>query len=289
MTARSGLGRYQQYQKYLQRVGFALLWGTAGITVGILAVVIGYIFVRGFPALSLDLLTTPPAGGLSGEGGISTTILTTVYLVALTVVIAGPLGVGAAIYMSEYARENAVTNAIRFGVEMLGGVPSIVFGLFGYALFVAYLRFGFSLLSASLATGALILPLVIRTAEEALRAVPVDQREASLALGTTKWQTITGVVLPAALPGILTGIILSVGRIVSETAVLYVTLGGTHLPPRNVMDGGRTLALHLFYLASETNATQSKVMATGVVLVALVLIINITTNLLLTRWKSKAS
>ena len=145
---------------------------------------------------------------------------------------------GAAIYMSEYARENAVTNAIRFGVEMLGGVPSIVFGLFGYALFVAYLRFGFSLLSASLATGALILPLVIRTAEEALRAVPVDQREASRALGTTKWQTITGVVLPAVCRD-LTGIILSVGRIVSETAVLYVTLGA---PPaaRNVMDGGRT-------------------------------------------------
>ncbi len=277
--------RYLRYQKAVQRVGFALLWGAAGITVGILALVIGYILVRGLSGLSWEFLTTPPAGGLSGEGGISTTILTTLYLVALTVAIAAPLGIGAAVYMTEYAGDNLVTKTVRFGVEMLGGVPSIVFGLFGYALFVSRLRFGYSLLSAALATAALILPVIIRTAEEGLRAVPRDLREASLALGTTKWQTITGVVLPGALPGILTGVILSVGRIVSETAVLYVTLGGSHLAPRSVMDGGRTLALHLFYLASETNAGPEKQMATGVVLIAMVLLINLSTNWLMSRWK----
>lgn len=281
--------RHYRNQKYVQRVGFALLWGTAGITVGILVVVLGYVFVHGVPALSWEFLTTPPAGGLSGEGGISTTLLTTLYLVGLTIAIAAPLGVGAAVYMAEYAPDNVVTNAIRFGVEMLAGVPSIVFGLFGYALFVAYLRFGFSLLSAGIATASLILPVIIRTAEEALRAVPVDQREASMALGTTKWQTITGVVLPAALPGILTGMILSVGRIISETAVLYVTLGGSYLAPRGIMDGGRTLALHLFYLASETNASQGTVMATGVVLIVMVLIINLSTNLIMSHWKVKTS
>ena len=279
----SGYGR----RRFVQGAGFALLWAAAGLTVGLLAIVIGYIFVRGLPGLSWRFLVTAPEGGLSGGGGISTTIVTTAYLVLLTLAIATPLGSGAALYMSEYAGDSLGLQIVRFGVEMLAGVPSIVFGLFGYALFVTRMHFGFSLLSASLATAALVLPVVIRTAEESLQAVPRDLREASLALGTTKWQTIWGVVLPSALPGMLTGVILSAGRIVSETAVLYVTLGGSSLLPRNIMDGGRTLALHLFYLATETNAPVSKQMATGVVLIALILLINFSTNWLGRKWKAK--
>ncbi|MBU1877933.1 MAG: phosphate ABC transporter permease PstA, partial [Chloroflexi bacterium] len=171
-------------------------------------------------------LLTEPRGGLSGEGGISTTIVTTLYLVLLTISIATPLGVGAAIYLVEYAGEvqgawvwlTRLVAVVRFGVETLAGVPSIIFGLFGYALFVVTLEFGFSLLAAGLAGACMVLPVIIRTTEEALRAVPRSYREGSLALGATQWQTIWRVVLPAALPGIVTGIVLSVGRIVSETA-----------------------------------------------------------------------
>jgi len=275
--------------RFTQRLGFALLWCSGSLTIGLLGVIVAYILVRGFPDLSLGLLLTAPEGGLSGEGGISTSIVTTIYLVIIAMLVAAPLGVGAAVYLNEYAGDNWFTRLSRFGVEMLGGVPSIVFGLFGYAIFVTRLHLGFSILSAGLATAALLLPVIIRTSEEALRTVPTDLREASLALGTTKWQTTWSVVLPAALPGIMTGLILSVGRIISETAVLYVTLGGSHLMPRSIMDGGRTLALHLFYLATETNAPVSKQMATGVVLVLLILAINTSTNILMNRWKNKTT
>jgi phosphate transport system permease protein len=171
----------------------------------------------------------------------------------------------------------------RFGVETLAGVPSIIFGLFGYALFVSALHFGFSLLSAGLAGACLILPVIIRTTEEAVRAVPRSFREGSLALGTTQWQTIWGVVLPAALPGIVTGIVLSVGRVISETAVFYVTLGGSYRLPTSLFDGGRTMALHVFYLATETRAFE-KAMATGAVLIVSIMLINATINLLTRRF-----
>ena len=152
-------------------------------------------------------------------------------------------------------------------------MPSIIFGLFGYTLFVTAMHFGFSLLSAGLAGACLILPVIIRATEEALRAVPRSYREGSLALGTTQWQTVWGVVLPAALPGIITGVVLSVGRVVSETAVFYVTLGGSYRMPTSLLSGGRTMALHVYYLAMDTRAFD-KAMGTGAILILSIVLIN---------------
>ena len=200
--------------------------------------------------------------------------------------VATPLGVGAAVFLIEYAGEQSLSSKFlrsvisvsNFAVETLAGIPSIIFGLFGYALFVSTLKFGFSLLSASLAGACLVLPTIIRTTEEALLAVPDDYRRGSLALGATKWQTLYRIVLPAGLPGIITGIILSVGRIISETAVFFVTLGGSYRLPSSIMDGGRTLALHLYYLAMDTRAFD-KAMGTGAVLVVMIILINLGINL----------
>jgi phosphate transport system permease protein len=291
-----------------QKVVFALLWLAGLVAVAALLVVVGYVAVQGAQVINLDFLLTPPRGGLSGEGGISTTIVTTFYLALLTIVIATPLGVGAAVYLVEYAGEFSVqkrggaeeqrsrfsptprllgssarlVGLARFGVETLAGVPSIIFGLFGYALFVMAMHFGFSLLSAGLAGACLILPVILRATEEALRAVPRSHREGSLALGTTQWQTVWGVVLPAALPGIITGIVLSVGRVVSETAVFYVTLGGSYRMPTSLLSGGRTMALHVYYLAMDTRAFD-KAMGTGAILILSIILINAVINYLSRR------
>jgi phosphate transport system permease protein len=285
-------GRTNLARRHLtERAAFVLLWVAGGAAVAALLAVVGYVLVQGISVVSLDFLISPPRGGLAGEGGISTTVITTVYLVALTISLAAPLGIGAGVFLVEYAGEMQgysgliprVVTVARFGVETLAGVPSIIFGLFGYALFVSALHFGFSLLSAGLAGACLILPVIIRTTEEALRAVPRSYREGSLALGTTQWQTVSSVVLPAALPGIMTGIVLSVGRIISETAVFYVTLGGSSRAPTSLLDPGRTMALHVFYLATETNAFQ-KAMATGTILIVSIVVINAIINLLTRRF-----
>ena len=284
--AKSNLAR----RHLAQKVAFALLWLAGLVAVAALLAVVGYVVAQGAQVINLDFLLTPPRGGLSGEGGISTTIVATLYLVLLTIVIATPLGVGAAVYLVEYAGEMQGRSGLiprlvglaRFGVETLAGVPSIIFGLFGYALFVTTMNFGFSLLSAGLAGACLILPVIIRATEEALRAVPRSYREGSLALGTTQWQTIWGVVLPAALPGIITSIILSVGRVVSETAVFYVTLGGSYKMPTSLLSGGRTMALHVYYLAMETRAFD-KAMGTGAILILSIILINAVINCLSRR------
>lgn len=278
-----------------QGAAFGLLWMAGLITILALAVIVVFVCLRGAGQIDLAFLTTPPRGGLSGEGGISTTIVTTLILVAVTIAIAGPLGVGAAIYLAEYAAEHRGARGVvpflvgvaRTGVETLAGVPSIIFGLFGYALFVSILHLGFSILSGALAGACLILPVIIRTTEEALYTVPRSYREGSLALGTTKWQTTWNVVLPTALPGIITGIVLSVGRIISETAVFYVTLGGSHNMPTSLLQPGRTMALHLFYLATDTNAFE-KAMATGVILIISTILINLVINLISRRLTTKA-
>jgi phosphate transport system permease protein len=268
-----------------QAVAFALLWLAGLSAVVALLAVSGYVIARGLPLIDREFLLTRPRGGLGGEGGISTTIVTTLYLVLLTIGVATPLGVGAAIYLAEYAGEtesgflSRLVGLARLGVETLAGVPSIIFGLFGFALFVSALHFGFSLLAASLAGACLILPVIIRASEEALLAVPSSYREGSLALGATKWQTTWQVVLPAAAPGIITGIVLSVGRVVSETAVFYVTLGGSLRAPSSLLSGGRTMALHVYYLAMETRAFD-KAMATGAVLIVTMVLINAVINLL---------
>ena len=277
-----------------QNVWFSIMWLAGVITLLVLLLVLGYVIIQGGKTLNWEFLTTPPRGGLSGEGGISTTLGTSVYLVLLTLLVATPLGVGAAIYLIEYAGEQGLTSPVlralisiaNFSVETLAGIPSIIYGLFGYALFVSTLQFGWSLLSASLAAACLVLPTIIRTTEEALLTVPDDYRRGSLALGATKWQTLYKVVLPASLPGIITGIILSVGRIISETAVFFVTLGGSHRLPSSIMDGGRTLALHLYYLAMDTNAFD-KAMGTGAVLIILIVLINLVIDIISRKLTAK--
>ncbi len=235
-------------------------------------------------------LVTKPRPGMGGKGGISTTVVTTVYMVALTLTIATPLGVGAAIYLVEYAGEmgsqskilHQIVSVIRFAVETLAGVPSIIYGLFGFALFVTVMKLGLSMISGALAGACLILPTIIRTTEEALLTVPRSYREGSLALGSTKWQTNWRVVLPTAIPGIVTGIILGVGRVVSETAVFYVTLGGSINLPSSVMDQGRTMVLHLYSLMMDANAPDPA-MGTALVIIVVIVALNLAINYLSSR------
>jgi phosphate transport system permease protein len=272
--------------KTTQTIAKTLIWAAGAITTLILLVIVIYILVKGLPYVNWQFLTTAPKGGLSGEGGISTAIVTTLYLIGLTILILIIPGIGAAIYLTEYARDNWLTRAIRYAINTLAGVPSIVFGLFGFALFVTVLHFNFSILSGALTLVCLLLPTLISTTEEAILAVPHYQREAGLALGATKWQTIFHIILPAALPGIVTGIILCIGRAIGETACLYVTMGGSAAMPTSLFSGGRTLALHVYYLATDTHAFD-KAMATAAILVILVIIINTLTNWLSSRFQKK--
>ncbi len=272
-------------RKMGQTFGYALVWLCAILTLLALVWIIGYVMVQGLKVINLEFLTTRPAGGVSGEGGMSTTIVTTLYLVVLTISIATPLGVGAAVYLVEYAgeaeRESKLVAFLikiaRNGVEILAGVPSIIFGLFGFALFVSAMKLKFSLLSAGLSGACLVLPVIIRTSEEALLTVPRSYREGSLALGATKWQTMWNVVLPAATPGIITGVVLSVGRIIAETAIFWVTLGGSYRLPKNLLSSGRTMALHVYMLASETRAFD-KAMGTAAILIFSIIILNLVIN-----------
>jgi phosphate transport system permease protein len=272
--------------KTRQKIALTLIWGAGIVTALILLIIVIYILVRGLPYISWDFLVTAPQGGLSGEGGISTAIITTLYLIALTIALLIIPGIGAAVYLTEYASDNWLTRTIRYAINTLAGVPSIVFGLFGFTLFVTALHFNFSILSGALTLVCLLLPTLISTAEEAMRAVPNYQREAALALGATKWQAIAHVILPAALPGIVTGVILCVGRAIGETACLYVTMGGSAAMPSSLLSGGRTLSLHVFYLATDTHAFE-KAMATAAILVILIIIINTLTNWLSQRFHTR--
>jgi phosphate transport system permease protein len=288
--------RHLKRQKTIQTFGFILVWVCGVLAVAAVLWIIGYVLSQGLPVINLEFLTTRPAGGVSGEGGMSTTIVTTLYLVILTIVIATPLGLGAAIYLVEYAgdasRESRfialLVKAARTGVEILAGVPSIIFGLFGFALFVSYMKLGFSLLSAALSGAALVLPTIIRTSEEALLTVPRSYREGSLSLGATKGYTIFNVVLPSALPGIVTGIVLSVGRIISETAIFWVTLGGSYHLPKSIMNSGRTMALHVFMLASETRAFD-KAMGTASILIITIILLNLIINFISRRLTARVT
>jgi len=272
--------------KLTQKLAWGFIWAAGIITMLVLLFIIGYVLTKGIPAISREFLFTEPQGGLSGEGGISSCIVSTLWLIATTMVILTPLGIGAAIYLAEYAPDNRFTHLIRYSVDLLAGVPSIVFGLFGFAVFVLALHFSYSILAGALTLVCLLLPFLMRSTEEAMKAVPQSQREAALALGATKWQTITHVSLPSALPGIITGVILCIGGVVAESACLYVTMGGSSGMPTSFLSGGRTLAVHVFYLAMETNALD-KALATGTVLIILILIINFITRWLSQRFQAK--
>lgn len=263
--------------KLTQKLAWGFVWAAGIIAVLILLFIMGYVLSKGFSVISPEFLFTLPEGGLSGEGGISSCIVATLWLIATTMAILIPLGIGAATYLAEYAPDNKFTHLIRYSVELLAGVPSIVFGLFGFAMFVLALHFNYSILAGALTLVCLLLPFLMRSAEEAMRAVPQSQREAALALAATKWQMVAHVIVPAAMPGIITGIILCVGRAVAESACLYVTMGGSAGMPTSFLSGGRTMAVHVFYLAMETNALD-KALATGAVLIIIILVINLITK-----------
>jgi phosphate transport system permease protein len=273
-----------------QKTAFFLLSLAALATVIIMALIIFYIMSKGFSALSINFLLDEPRK-MGSEGGIFPAVLGTIYLVATTMLIATPIGVGAAIYLNEYTKEGYITSIIRFATEALAGIPSIVFGLFGFAFFVILLEpitGGWSIISGSLTGVTMILPTIVRTSEESLKAVSDSLREGSLALGATRWQTIRRVILPTASPGILTGLILSVGRVVGETAAFLLTLGGSLLIPHSIFDGGRTLSLHLYMVAMETGAMDIA-FGTGAVLIILILIINASANWVMKKIMSRFS
>ncbi len=263
------------------------LWAMTLITVAVLLFIILFILRRGLPVLSLGFLTSNPVD-MGKSGGIFSTAVGTVALTALAVLIAAPLGVGTAIYLTEYTWGGPVTRIIRFGAECLAGIPSIIFGLFGFILFVTKLRFGWSILSGGLTLAFMLLPTIIRTSEEAIKSVPAEYRKVSFSLGSTKWQTVTRVVLPSALPGIVTGIVLSIGRSIGETAATIFTAGSALRLPTSIFSSSRTMAVHFYILARE-GISMPNAYGTAAVLIIAILTINVLTYYLMNRFIRKYS
>ncbi len=215
-------------------------------------------------------------------GGISSIVINTVYMVLLTVLFSTPLGIGAAIYLTEYASQGRMVKILRLGTETLAGIPSIIFGLFGFIVFVGYMHLGIGLLSGTLTLTLMILPTIVRTSEEAIKAVPRSFRAGSLALGAGKWQTIYKVVIPAAAPGILTGVILAIGRAVGETAALLFTMGFDYNRVKNLSTSARVLSTHLYQLVKE-GISFDRAFATATILIVIVLFVNVVSTKLVVR------
>lgn len=229
-----------------------LITAVAGLVIVPVFLVIFFIFYNGIGAISWEFLTQPPRQGMT-EGGILPAILGTLFLTLGTAVAAIPIGIGAAIYLAEYASDTKLTRTIRLAIINLAGIPSIVYGLFGLGMFVLFLDFGTSILAGSLTLGLLTLPIVISTAEEAITAVPREFRLVSLSLGATRWQTIRHQVLPHALPGMITGVILGLGRAAGETAPILFTVAAFYLPemPRSIFDQTMALPYHLYVISTQ--------------------------------------
>jgi phosphate transport system permease protein len=273
--------------RFEQSVVRIFLWIMTGLTIGVLVFIIVFILRKGLPAVNFDFLTKNPVDMGKG-GGIFSTIIGTLVLTAFAILIATPLGVGTAIYLTEYTWENAVTRIIRFGAECLAGIPSIIFGLFGFILFVTTLGFGWSILSGGLTLAFMLLPTIIRTSEEAIKSVPPVYRTVSFSLGSTKWQTVTRVVLPSALPGIVTGVILSVGRSIGETAAVIFTAGSALRIPTSLFSSSRTMSVH-FYIMAREGISISRAYGTAAVLVIAILAVNVATYYLMNRFIKKYS
>jgi phosphate transport system permease protein len=270
-----------------QAVARTVLWTLTGITVLILVTIIVFVLRKGIPALSWEFLSKNPVD-MGKSGGIFSTIVGTIALTAGAILIAAPLGIGTAIYLTEYTWEGPVTRIIRFGAECLAGIPSIIFGLFGFILFVTKLKFGWSILSGSLTLAFMILPTIIRTSEEAIKSVPPVYRTVSFSLGSTKWQTVNRVVLPSALPGIVTGVILSVGRSIGETAAVIFTAGSALRLPTSLFSSSRTMSVHFYILARE-GISMSNAYGTAAILIIAILAINVLMYYLMNRFIKRYS
>ena len=276
--------------KTTQRLAWGVMWAIAMFVVAALVLIIGYVFFQGIPTLSWDFVFGPTTYG-DGGGGLRTPIIGSIYLLLLTLVLVVPFGIGAAIYLAEYTPRGRFSRVVRYGVDTLAGVPSIIFGMFGFAFFVMILLAGrMCLLAAALSLACLNLPFMVGAAEEAIRAVPQSQREAALALGATKWQTVWHVVLPSAMPGIITGVILCAGTAMAETAPLLFTLKLVPFIPTSPLDNSQTLTLRLLDLAlyreSVGGVTRqdliAQAMGVGVILILIVIALNF-----LARWLSQ--
>ncbi|MFD1431693.1 phosphate ABC transporter permease PstA [Lacticaseibacillus yichunensis] len=275
--------------KKIDRLATTILYLIAGIIVIILASLLGYILVRGLPHISWHFLTAPSQSFKAG-GGIGIQLFNSLYLLVLSMLISVPLALGAGIYLAEYARENKLTEIIRTAIEILSSLPSVVVGLFGFLVFVLQFGFGFSILSGALALTMFNLPLLTRNVEDSLRQVSFDQREAGLALGLSRWETVIHVIIPEALPGIITGMILGAGRVFGEAAALIYTAGQSApaldftnwnplniASPLNPLRPAETLAVHIWKINSEGIQPDAAAVSAGAsaVLILAVLLFNV--------------
>ena len=265
--------------KQWDRVVTGLLWGAGLLIIGVLAVFLGYILIKGLPVLSASFIFGP-SSDVSVGGGVGAQLFNTFYILFLSLIVAAPVAIGAGIYLADYSARGRLADVIRLSVECLASVPSIVLGLFGMILFINLMGFGISLGVGAMTLALMNLPIIVRVTEEALKTVPREYREASLALGATKWQTIARVVLPAALPGIVTGVTLTAGRAVGETAILIFTAGTTAsrmIPDFSLSAGGETLAVHMWYVMAIGLVPDRVDIAngTGALLIIVILLFNL--------------
>ena len=268
-----------------EKIAKTVIWSAALFVLFVLSAIIVYLLYKGLPQINLDFLTQIPRDG-GASGGILSPIVGTLMVTAVAVVIAIPFGIGTAFYLAEYTREGIFTRIIRFSADALAGIPSIVYGLFGYIFFVSIMGLGLSILSGGLTLAFMILPTLIRTAEEAIKAVPKAYRETSFSLGATKWQTIKNAVFPSALRGIVNGVILSVGRCIAETAAVILTAGSVLNMPTGLDSSTRTMAAH-FYLVASEGISMEKAFGTAALLIILIFFINIVANALVNKLVAK--
>ena len=274
-----------------QKIVFSFLFLATLLLIIPVGLIVVIIVEKGLPAITWQFLTDIPRQGMRA-GGIFPAIVGTVYLVVGAIIFALPIGLLAAVYLSEYARDNLLSRMIRLAIVNLAGVPSVVYGLFGLALFVIYFRLGTSILSGSLTLGIMILPIIITTSREALESVPYSFREVSRSLGASKWQTIRHIVLPSALPGILTGTILGLGRAAGETAPILFTVAAFYLPqlPKSLFDQAMALPYHLYVISTQVPNVDEKIRyGTALVLLTLVLCMNLVAIIIRYRFRKKKS
>ena len=272
-----------------EKVGFGVLaLATLLVTIPVILIIF-LITSRGWSAISWEFLLSMPRDGMR-SGGIFPAIVGTFYLVLGSIAFSLPIGVMSAIYLNEYAKDNLLTRTINLSIINLAGVSSVVYGLFGLSLFVVFFRFGVSIISGSLTLGIMTLPVIITTTRESLRAVPKSFREVSLSLGATKWQTIRHAVLPFAMPGVLTGAILSIGRVAGETAPILFTVAAFYLPslPNSPFDQAMALPYHLYIISTQIpNIPENYRYGTALVLVGLVVIMNLSAVIIRSRFRRK--
>ena len=266
---------------------YGCIYLSAAIAVSVLLMIICYVTVRGLGSVSLEFLTTVTSAR-KGTVGIAGNIVNTLYIIVITLVIATPIGVGSAIYLNEYAKPGKIVRIIEFTTETLSGIPSIIFGLFGSVFFGTTLKLGYSLLTGALTLSLMILPLITRNTQEALRTVPDSYRSGALGMGATKWHMIRTILLPSAMPGIITGVILAIGRIVGESAALLFTAGSGYLLPKaggwlsKILQPGGTLTIQLYL--SSSKAEYNVAFGIAFVLLVIVLCINFLTKYLAKRF-----